>query len=250
MASKQQVCQLKRNGVTLEVLCKPGTVAKWKEGNLGIDNVILSDDIFKNHTKLERASDQDVETGTGHPRGMAAVEFILQNGEIALTTAERREKVEQRRREILGFINSYYVDPSTNLPHPIPRLETAMESFRYIIDPFRDGSEQALEVVEKMRDVLPIRKNVMEGTLFVPHKYLSQCQGIVKKYCDKGREKYDGKGCTMEIGVIPGNFDRVMAELNKVTHGEHELTFSTATAPKPAAAGSGKGKGAPKRGKK
>lgn len=66
----------------------------------------------------------------GELRGTDAIKEILAKGEIALTTAERREKVEQKRKEILHFINLYYVDPSNNLPHPIPRLETAMESFR------------------------------------------------------------------------------------------------------------------------
>ena len=61
---------------------------------------------------------------------MDALKEIVTNGEIALTTQERREKVEQKRKEILHFINMYYVDPTSNLPHPITRLETAMESFR------------------------------------------------------------------------------------------------------------------------
>ena len=86
--------------------------------------------IYRNGSKQEKASESDLTLGVGQLRGMDAIKEILTKGEISLTAAERREKVEQKRKEILHFINMYYVDPSNNLPHPIPRLETAMDSFR------------------------------------------------------------------------------------------------------------------------
>eukprot|EP00770_Monocercomonoides_exilis_P013051 MONOS_12994.1-p1 / transcript=MONOS_12994.1 / gene=MONOS_12994 / organism=Monocercomonoides_exilis_PA203 / gene_product=rRNA metabolism protein, SBDS family / transcript_product=rRNA metabolism protein, SBDS family / location=Mono_scaffold00764:12520-13341(-) / protein_length=240 / sequence_SO=supercontig / SO=protein_coding / is_pseudo=false len=202
---------------------------RWKEGKLGLDNVLVSEEIYKNHSKMERASESEIEAVVGSLKGIDAIKEILTKGEIALTTAERREKVEQKRREILNFIHSYYVDPSNSLPHPITRLETAMESFRYIVDPFKDAEDQALEVVDKMKGVLPLKKNVMEGSLFIPHAYVAQSQGIIKKWADKSREKWDHNGCTMDVSIVPGNYDKFMQELAKVTHGEHQLTLASSS---------------------
>ena len=97
-----------------------------------------------------------------------------------------------------------------------------------------------------MRGVLSLRKSVTEGTLFSPHKYLGQCQGLIKKWADKGREKFSSEGCSIEVAIVPGNFDRLMQEIAKVTKGEHQFTFSGSAAPSSAASSSssgGKGRG-------
>ncbi|KAA6388967.1 MAG: putative rRNA metabolism protein, SBDS family [Streblomastix strix] len=229
-----QTCVLKKGSKSLEVICKLGTVNKFREGKLGIDNVIVSEEIFKNHQKMERASEDEIADVVGTLRGLDAVKEILMKGEIALTTLERREKVEQKRKEILNFIHSYYSDPTNGLPIPITRLETAWESFRYVVDPFKAVEDQVIEVVDQMKGILPLKKNVITGDLQIPHKYLGQCQGIIKKYSDKGREKYDHQGLTVEIEVIPGNFDKLMQELSKVTSGEHQFSFTGGSkAPQP-----------------
>ena len=46
--SKQTVVKYKG----LELLCKPETVAKYREGKLGLDSCILADIIFKNFLSI------------------------------------------------------------------------------------------------------------------------------------------------------------------------------------------------------
>jgi ribosome maturation protein SDO1 len=44
---------------------------------------------------------------------------ILIKGDYQESTKERKEKVEQKRKEIVNFIHKYYVDPKTKVPHPV-----------------------------------------------------------------------------------------------------------------------------------
>src|SRR5690606_5633601 len=47
------------------------------------------------------------------------IKKILAEGEFQLTTAERREKVEKKRAEIINYLHKYFVDPKTGHPHPV-----------------------------------------------------------------------------------------------------------------------------------
>lgn len=58
--SDHQLVRYKSGKHHFEVLVKPGTVPKYREGKLGFDNVILSDIIFKKYSKAERAAPSDL----------------------------------------------------------------------------------------------------------------------------------------------------------------------------------------------
>jgi len=51
-------------------------------------------------------------------------------GELQLTAAERQEKVRKKRAEIVNYIHKYYIDPKTKLPHPIARLDGAIDDVK------------------------------------------------------------------------------------------------------------------------
>lgn len=40
-------------------------------------------------------------------------------GDYQESTKERKEKVEQKRKEIINYIHKYYIDPKTKVPHPV-----------------------------------------------------------------------------------------------------------------------------------
>jgi ribosome maturation protein Sdo1 len=48
-----QVVKYKSGKLTFEVLTKPGSVLKYRQKVLGsLDNVLISDEVFKNHNKV------------------------------------------------------------------------------------------------------------------------------------------------------------------------------------------------------
>lgn len=44
---------------------------------------------------------------------------IIMKGDYQESTKERKEKVEQKRKEIINYIHKYYIDPKTKVPHPV-----------------------------------------------------------------------------------------------------------------------------------
>ena len=60
---------------------------------------------------------------------------ILSRGELSLTTDQRRKMVEEKKKQIIQYINKSFVDPKTHVPHPPLRIESAMDEPRVIIDP-------------------------------------------------------------------------------------------------------------------
>ena len=70
------------------------------------------------------------------------IKQILLKGELNLTTDQRRKMVEEKRKQIIQYINKNFVDPKTKLPHPIQRIENGLEDVRVVIDPFKKAEDQ------------------------------------------------------------------------------------------------------------
>ncbi|NIW52621.1 MAG: ribosome assembly factor SBDS, partial [Candidatus Korarchaeota archaeon] len=100
------------------------------------------DTIFTDAGKGEKASSSKLESvfGTDDPREVAVQ--IFEKGTFLLTASQRKEMLEQKRRQIVNLISRTYVDPSTKLPHPPLRVENAMEEVNVAIDPFRSADQQ------------------------------------------------------------------------------------------------------------
>ncbi|KAJ4459365.1 putative rRNA metabolism protein; SBDS family [Paratrimastix pyriformis] len=234
LTGHHQICLLRKGRERFELVCNPGTVGRFRDGEIQIDAVLISDVIFKNYSKTERATDVQIHEAFGDMPLPEILREILLRGEIELTTAERRVLVDEKRRQILTHIHKYYTDQQ-GLPHPITRLESALEGVRFIIDPFVPAERQALDLVELFKGTLILKKSEMEGSLSIPHAFLGAAQGIIRKWAEIKREQYTAEACVMEVGIIPGNYESFMSDLQRVTHGEHtfELAGHRAAAPPP-----------------
>ena len=164
-------------------------------------------------------------------------------------------------KEIIHYFHVHYVDPRTGNPHPQTRIEAAMDTVKGVtIDPKRSAAEQAHEMLRKINDTgLALKRNEMEGTITVPQEHLGAATGIVKKWCTTrgGPPAHKREGdvtfYTFSVGVSPGDWDELMKELGKATHGNFTFDLPTPPAAKsrggpPAAAAAADGGG--KKGKK
>lgn len=86
----------------------------------------------------------------------------------------------------------------------------------------------------------------------VPHKHMGSVGGIIAQYITILNEKWDGEGCSMEVSLVPGDYDKFLAAMNNSTKGEFQFDVegaggAAAAAPAPAARGKGKKRGGKKR---
>lgn len=209
---------------TFELVTKEGAVQKYRKGEIkSLDDVLVSDTIFTSYAKKERAGTNQLQAAFQTDSYQECVETILQHGQVQISSTERKEKLENRKREVVNFIHKYYIDPVRKLPHPVSRIENALEESKVRIDADIPVEKQIPDIVSKLIDVIPLKKTTLEGQLVIPHSFIGAVSGILAKYVTVERESYSSKGCTYDIGIVPGEYDMAMSEINRVTRGNFEF---------------------------
>src|SRR5438034_10203359 len=94
----------------------------------------------------------------------------MKSGELQLTTEQRRQLVEDKRRQIISIISRNAIDPRSGAPHPPLRIEQALEQIRISIDRYKSAEEQAKQVIEDLRLVLHIKMDKMIIAVKIYHE--------------------------------------------------------------------------------
>ena len=150
--SKMTVVKLVIEGNKFEILVKPDLALEYRLGKRNdLTNVLISDEVYADANKGSRASSDKLSKYFKTNDSGEVARQILLNGELSLTTEQRRKMVEEKRRQIIDYISKSFVDPKTHLPHPPLRIQSAMEDARVSIDPFKKAEEQAKSIIDALR---------------------------------------------------------------------------------------------------
>jgi ribosome maturation protein SDO1 len=148
MSEKFTTARISKSGEKFEVLVKPEPALEYKMGKqLGISQLLVIDEIYSDAGKGTRASTEKLEKAFGTPDPIKIAEEIMKHGELQLTTDQRRQLVEDKRKQIIAFISRNCIDRRTNTPHPPLRIEQALNQVKYSIDPFKSSDEQAKDII-------------------------------------------------------------------------------------------------------
>jgi ribosome maturation protein Sdo1 len=60
MSGTHQIVRFKSGKATFEILTKPGACLKYRQGKLGFDSVMFADEVFKNFSKAERPTREEL----------------------------------------------------------------------------------------------------------------------------------------------------------------------------------------------
>jgi ribosome maturation protein SDO1 len=227
--SKYQVVRYKSGKHTFEVMTKPGSVSKYRLGQLDISNVLEADIVFKDINKGDKAASADLVEVFKTDNPAECCRKIVDDGHLQLTDAERKEILEKKRREIVNYLHKYFVDPKTKAPHPVIRIENALVDLKYRVDPDIAVEKQVQEIMKNMPGVLAMRKMDMTGWITIPHAHLGVAQGQLKKFVNVKHERYDDNGCEFEVTLVPGDYDALMSMLNNTCKGEYDIKIEGAS---------------------
>jgi len=204
-----------------EILVDPDKALAYKKGMINdLSDVLIVDTIFTDANKGEKASAEKLEKhyGTSDPMEVAALMF--EKGLLQLTAQQRNEMMEQKRRQIINIISKTYVDPKTKLPIPPTRIENAMESIKYHIDPLKDADKQVQELVQALRPVLPMSSENVEIAIKIPAEYTGKSYGTVKNFGTIKREAWQPDGSWIAVVEVPAALQVDLLEaLGKDTQG-------------------------------
>jgi ribosome maturation protein SDO1 len=225
MTDKFTVARLILDGDKFELLVKPDPALEYKMGKRSdISGALVSDEIYSDANKGSRASSEKMMKHFKTTDSIDIAKQILTKGELNLTTDQRRKMVEEKKRQIVQFINRSFVDPKTHLPHPIVRIEAAMEEVRVPIDPFRKVDDQAKVIVDALRKILPLKSETVKLTVTVPPQFAAQSYSVLKSTGDLRSEEWLADGslrAMLEINAsIRGQF---LDRLGSVTKGSAQV---------------------------
>lgn len=225
MKEKHVIARFEAKGHRFEILVDPDRALELKSGkSISIDDVLISDIIYKDAKKGLKASPESMKEvfGTDDPRTVALE--IIKRGEVQLTAEQRRKLIEEKKAQIINLIAKNVVDPKTKLPIPLKRIELALEQSRVSIDPFKPAEQQFEEIVSQLARIIPIKIAKAYVVVRIPPDYASrsmktlQTMGTVKK----SRWLNDGS-LELELEIPAGMQQELIDKVNALTRGSGEV---------------------------
>jgi ribosome maturation protein SDO1 len=179
--SKITTVRLTLDGNKFEILVKPDPALEYKLGKrTDLSGVLVSDEIYSDANKGSRAASEKLVKYFKTTDSMQVATQILSKGDLSLTTEQRRKMVEDKKKQIIQYISKNFVDPKTHIPHPVMRIESALGELRIIIDPFKPAEDQAKNVVDALRRILPLKSEILLLTVTIPSQYSAQSYNLLK----------------------------------------------------------------------
>ena len=217
------IARMDKGGMKFEILVDPELAMELKKGmNINMDELLAFETIFKDANKGEEASEQNIAKAFGTTDVKEIAKKIILQGEVQLTTAQRKEMLEARRREVIATIARDAINPQTNAPHPPLRIENAMNESRITIDPFKSANEQIPAILKEIRKLIPISFEKMRIAVRIPAEFAGKANVILHKY-ELKQEDWQNDGSLVAVVEVPAGVKaQLFDELNHLTHGTVE----------------------------
>jgi len=216
--------RLKTHGTTFEVLVDPdGALALKRGDSVNLEDILAVEDVFENASRGDRSPEEDLKKAFATTNIFAIAETIIKKGEISLTAEQRKQFIENKRRQVIGVIARNAINPQTKTPHPPGRIEQAMIEARVNIDPTKSTDELVKIAMKAIRPLIPIRFEVVEVAVKLPPAYAPKAYGEVAAFGKLSREAWQNNGSWIGVVEIPAGMQTEFYDLiNRLTKGEAE----------------------------
>ena len=212
------LARMEKGGKRYELLVDPEMVDDFKNNpdSINIDDFLAMDEVFHDARGGERPTEDAIENTFGTQDILEITKIILDKGSIQLTTNQRKAIVEKMRQKIIHHIHSQAVDPKTKSPHPVTRIELALEESRYSVDPFKKLELQIKDAVDKLKVLIPLSFETMRLAFKVPGSAYGGAMRVLRSYHVKDGWLEDGTwACVIEIPA--GMKGEIIGQIMKVS---------------------------------
>jgi len=218
---KAVVARLTHSGQKFEILVDPNKALDFKKGmKIDMNEIVAIPGVYKSVSNTERVSDQDLQKVFGTRDVFKIAERIIKNGELQLTTEQRREIVERRKNQIAEIISKKGINPQTNAPNPPQRILNAMEKAGINIDPFLDAEQQIDRVLKSIKEFLPIKFQKITFQIKIPPQYAGKSYNILKNAGTISNEQWLNDGSLqVNVTILGGLQGEFFDKLSSITHG-------------------------------
>ncbi|MEM3405799.1 MAG: ribosome assembly factor SBDS [Candidatus Pacearchaeota archaeon] len=210
--------RIKIKGKNFEILVDLDKALQLRKGiNVSIENILAIDEIFYDVKKGLKVSKADLQNYFSTDNVREAAKKIILEGEIQLPSEYKAKMVDEKMKQIIDFIARNAIDPTTNKPHSLTRIEDAIKKIGIKIDN-KPVQEQIPRVLEELRKILPLRIETKKIKLRIPAIYTGQVYNLIKEY--KEKEEWLNNGDLEVIVNIPAGLQiEFYDKINHVCHG-------------------------------
>lgn len=215
------LARLKKAGETFEVSIQPDEAIELKKGkDVDIKDVLNSEEIFADVRKGLLASEEKVKEVFGTSDVNEIAKKIIKEGDISLTAEYRNKLREDKKKQIITTISRNAIDPQTKLPHPISRIEAAMDEAKVVMDEFKTAEEQIDDIVKKLQPIIPIKFEMEEVEIRIPANHAPKAFPIAKGFGKIKEQRWENDGAWYGKMEVPaGLLQDMIDKLNSITHG-------------------------------
>lgn len=216
------LARLKKGGKTFEAVIEPDNAIAYKKGATGIDikDVLRGEHIFSDAKRGELAVESDMKSLFNSSDPLKVADIILNHGEIQLTTEFRDKLRADKKKRIIELVHRNAMDPKTKLPHPLTRIQNAIEQANVKIDEFKTAEEQVGDVVKAIRTILPISIEQVTIQIDIPPQHAHQAYGALKRMCEIKQETWGSDGSlVVKVRMPAGLQEDALGKMNSMTHG-------------------------------
>jgi len=198
------IARLEKGGARYEILVDPDLVEKWKQNSdsVKISELLAIEEIWLDAKNGDRPTSDALERIFGTTNLDECVIKILKEGSIQLTTLQRKKIVAEKRKQIISQISSTATDPKTKLPHPITRIENALDEIRFSIDPFKSVESQVERAVKLLRPIIPLQFITIRLAFKIPGKDYGGVSQLLRESIQK--EEWLSDGTWVCVVTVPG----------------------------------------------
>ncbi|MBS7605186.1 MAG: ribosome assembly factor SBDS [Candidatus Bathyarchaeia archaeon] len=225
MSKNYTIARINIGGENFEILVKPDPAFAFRSGkSISISDVLVVEEIFTDANKGQRASEKKLKEAFGTTDPVEIAKIILKRGVLQLTAQQRRQLIEDKRRQIIDFISRNAIDPRTKLPHPPTRIEQALEQVGFSVDPFKNVEEQVNEAIKALRKVLPISIERISVAVKISPEYSGKVYGALKSFGTIKSENWLTDGSLSVILEMPAGFyGPFLEKMGEITRGNVEV---------------------------
>ena len=218
------VVKLKTNGQEFEILVDSDKALALKGGaNIDIRDVLAVQKIFSDARKGMEISPHALESVFKTHDVFEAAKQIIQKGEIHLTAEYKNQLKETKKKQIINIIHRNAVDPQMHIPHPISRIEAALEQAKFHVDEFKDVNKQVEDALKAIRIILPIKFEIKELAVKIPPEFAAKSYSVLNSFGKKLKEDWQSDGSLLVVLEIPGGLEEDLhSKLNALCHGNVE----------------------------
>ena len=218
------IARYETGGNRFEILIDPKAAQSYSEGDeIDWEDAIAADGIWNDSAKGERAPDLIVNNTFETTDLIDIYKKILADGTIQLTSQQRKEMVEQKRKRIVAHIVANAMNPQTGGPHPPQRIENAIDEVRYSVDPMETMDKQVEKIINLIKTLIPISFEKIRVAVKIQAIYVGKCYGQITSLSNIESEEYQKDGSW--IGMLEmsaTSFVKLEDALGSLTKGTAE----------------------------